>query len=68
MFHLTLTFGSIWISFGGDVVVDFYCHSENRYFLIGIGCSEVISKTDSVASWCNKCKQQKFLKPYNCIR
>lgn len=55
MFSLTPTFGSILISFSGDVAVDVYCYSENRYFLIDIGCSEVISKTNSVASWCNKC-------------
>lgn len=49
MFHLTPTFGSIFISLGCNVAVDFYCHSKSRYFLTGIGCSKAISKTDNVA-------------------
>ena len=49
MFHLTPTFESIFISFGCDVAVDFYCHSDSRYFLTGIRRSKVTSKTDDVA-------------------
>lgn len=54
MFHLTLTFGSIFISLCCDVAVNFYWHSECRYPVVGAGCSEVVTKTDQAASCCNK--------------
>lgn len=51
MFRLMQTFGSIFIALGCDVAVDFYCHSESRYFLTG---NKEISKSNNVPSWCNK--------------
>lgn len=54
IFHLTLTFGSIFISLGCDIALHFYWHSEGRFPVVGAGCSKVVTKADKVASCCNK--------------
>lgn len=61
MFHLMRTLGSIFIALGCDVAVDFYCNSESRYFLTGVECNKVISKSHNVPSWCNKIQTAELL-------